>query len=85
MKTIEKKNARIIFNADEMATLCEAYNILCNIRDAMEQNKAPYVNTDPRAHDLEDVESAVKLLDDITSVPFDIDECAFGFEIADDI
>jgi len=84
MKTIEKKNARIILSADEMATLCVSYNILRDIFDAMEENKAPYINTNPHTHDLEDVESALRLLNDITSVPYGA-EHGFSFEIADDI
>lgn len=84
MKTIEKTNAKIVLDYEEMSTLCDAFRILRNIDSAMNDNKARYVDTGFYAHNQDEVQAAIEILDHITGAAYRIAVDGFPLEIAND-
>ena len=84
MKTIEKTNAKIVLDYEEMSTLCNAFRILRNIDSAMDDNKTRYIDTGFYAHDQSDIQAAIEVLDHITGAAYRITVDGFPLEIANE-
>jgi hypothetical protein len=86
MTITEKKNAKVVLTQEEMFRLCDAYRLLSDIRWAMENNDAKYIDcgVGAPAYDRDTLGEVIEVIDNITSPAFNPDVNGFELEIGND-
>lgn len=85
MITIEKKNAKVVLDYEEFDTLTKAVRILRGIDDAMDDNKANYLDVGPWATEQVAVQDAIELIGHLIEVNYDEDVDGYPIEIAEEV